>query len=586
MKNLSIIRIMMVSIGISLCHDLTAQKEKSLSEFAFEEAESARVNGNLDSALIDYFRALRYAKSSDIKQIQKGMHLVFDSINNLKNKAIRAQRQAISAYDSIKILNGTLEVKNDSIVRINRNLDSAYTEIKVADSIRTMHRYIARAKALAGQAQIVRNDTMSGILALYADTIYRKYASSLIRIFKTNSDSLYQRHILDNNNLDSIHSPTINRALYQSLERLQLKPKQDTTIHKIRVSDVCFPKGLYLNGQQIDLISAGHDGRLIAWTLEARNDVGIIYKHVSDIGSKTKLPTDRISQIAWVDNMKCLFVLFRNSRRIYFLKYEENSGFSLAATTSFPKGERALSMTWSPLADKYLYVCLENTLITYELGKSITQIATLEINAAEVYISQNGGKLILTQDGKLFYHNNEFRSFPEVNSVFFTSLAVNKDGEVLAAGDKKGNLYIGKIEDWLRGQIVALKVHSALVSEISFQESMEYVASGSYDGTIQIWRLDSTHSKIYNKLPIILEASSDNNEKYVSLTKFNPNGDRIISSLLLGANFQVWEVYNRDIGMRVRKILQPKINKYVEEGAIDNFFDGDFPPISLQLNTQ
>jgi len=143
-------------------------------------------------------------------------------------------------------------------------------------------------------------------------------------------------------------------------------------------------------------------------------------------------------------------------------------------------------------------------------------IQTLDVNASGDLIAAG------TQNGEiLLFDKNNWKNpvvlFSEIgNSVH--SIAINQSGNLLATGDRLGNVRIWNLKT--RQIITSLRGHTARVNDLCFSSQDEFLASAGMDGKVQVWSTSD-----WTIQPLIVEDT----ENFVFSVAFDIQGDYLIA---------------------------------------------------------
>jgi WD40 repeat protein/energy-coupling factor transporter ATP-binding protein EcfA2 len=173
-------------------------------------------------------------------------------------------------------------------------------------------------------------------------------------------------------------------------------------------------------------------------------------------------------------------------------------------------------------------------------GKSVV-IGTLEGKAIIIDIASQMESVVASQASN------------PVHAVGFDA-----KGEIVAIGTEKGSVMFWSIPK--KATIREFKGHKARVSKISFSRDGKYMATASFDKTIQLWMLDRL-----NDLPIILRDS----DAILWDLVFSPNSEYLLAGAGNG-EVRVWPTHPDVIAAQIcdkinRKIELEEWNRYVAD---------------------
>ena len=183
---------------------------------------------------------------------------------------------------------------------------------------------------------------------------------------------------------------------------------------------------------------------------------------------------------------------------------------------------------------KFLYsASLDGKVLKWDLAAR----TSINVNTEKMQINyidiSSGGKYIagVSNDGKALIWNTEvagdnFRT-PEIPGKIIKVVRFKPDDNTLAIGYTDGFVELWDVE--AKKKISELKAHTAEVNDIRFNNKEMQMATASKDNTLKIW-----DTRDLTTLPITFPASE--NEAFVLVIEFSPDGQMIVSGTYEGAN--------------------------------------------------
>ena len=107
------------------------------------------------------------------------------------------------------------------------------------------------------------------------------------------------------------------------------------------------------------------------------------------------------------------------------------------------------------------------------------------------------------------------------------SVSYSPDGTYIASGSIDGSIKLWKNDDTL---VRTLEGHSSNVNSVAFSPDSKYIASGSNDRTVKLWKIDGTLVKTF-----------EGHSSYVNSVAFSRDGKYIVS----GSNdrtIKLWKI--------------------------------------------
>ncbi len=439
----------------------TAHENIKLREIAESKAGKAEIDAlysqlAADSAEAAKKRAVVQSQQSELDRLRALQRA--DSANRAK---IEMQRQKTQAE------------KSAEIAKTNQ------TEAERQKEVETRKKLLSIAQTLAVKAVDIDDPELKGLLALQAYNFNKQYGG------------------IDNH-------PDIYLGLFSALQAFYGENFNVYTGHEGSVTSVCFVPGTQI------FYSSGGDGKICRWDLSS--------------GTKT-------NQVLINNNFSNRsLTISRNGRWLASATY--TSGIQLfnlnnpTASFTLLQGHQGWveSMVFASDSKGLYSAGNDKTIIYWDLisgGHSVFSTHTARIRSLD--ISPDGRSLVGGTDaGDVIIWNIQTKESTLVYSSagnLFNVVAYNNRGSVIAAGDKKGNIYLFNAATY--SLIRSFSAHNARVVDIKFNNGDSQMASASLDSKIKIW-----NSRDLGGRPVEIKVP----ENFVMSVAFSPNGRSLLSS--------------------------------------------------------
>jgi len=461
--------------------EATKQKEIAVEQQSLAEKNAKAAQDERAKAKESESKAIKEKEAADNarEQAQASEKLAREKENlaNQKSQEAEDQRQLAeaSAQDALDAKNLADIQREEAIKAKNEALELRMQSISQSMAVKSQ--------------QVKADKELKGLLALQAYNFNEKYKGVK-------------------------HDPDIYNSLYFTLKELNQQKYNIFVGHTHAVRAMVFDKS------KDRLISAGSDGRILAWdklndsvkyTLINNNSLINRSLAISSNGNWLACGTQNsIIQLYQLNAQKGEPIVVNDNKRIIW------------------------GMEFSP-DDQFLYTIGSDTTISRINMNTFENevVASCGINIKCFSISPEGNKLIAgTNDGSIFIWNiNDSFSREKIKGDGNTihAISYNNDGALFATGDKNGNVKLWDANS--KNRLTTLTGHTARVEDIEFDPSNQFIASSSFDGSIQIWE----SANLTNR-PIILQ---DNNS-WIYAIEFNKDGSLIYSGTKDGS-IQMWE---------------------------------------------
>lgn len=466
---------------------LDANKQREIAEEAKIEAEKQREIAQENALKFEEMAAIAEDLAKDEAAKREVAELIKDRSVQEKELAIRdanvikqeSEEAITQAEKQVEEVSQSLEKTKEEVTEAEREKEREYRQ-----------RMLGIANTLAIQSrQINQNLNLKSLLAYQA--------------FKLNDEFDGKEYNTD-----------IYYAMLTALKAVGDKRYNGFKEHAAAVRSVAFNP----NSSNI-FYSTGNDGKIVRWDISNPGSKSIVIDNnllfrcaaVSDDGKW--LAAGASSEIY-------LFNLNNLSAPPEILEGHSGPVWSLA----FAPNNQLLFSTG---ADKSIISWNLSTFdgeIVVEHDLRILSICTRPTSSSYVVGATEGGKIILwsLSDGA------PSTVYEQAGNAIST-LTFNKNGRVIACGDRAGNVKI--INPFSSNVIRTLKGHRSPIEDVDFSPNYKFIASSSRDGTIRLWNLEDADDPA-----IVLTGHPD----WVHSVAFSPDSRYLVSSSKDGENIFVW----------------------------------------------
>jgi len=269
-----------------------------------------------------------------------------------------------------------------------------------------------------------------------------------------------------------------------------------------------------------EFYTAGDDGKVLKWTPDSKEQTyQVIY---------TGTGTDIIEILAISPDASWLACGSGNSSIKMIPIAGSNTQFELTGH----KGKvKSLIFNYD---GKYLYsASLDGKVLKWDLAaRTSVDVTTGAIQITSIDLSSRGSYLAgISSDGRVLVWDPENRTDNfriETTGKNIKAIRFKPDEDILAIGDVNGNVEIWDVNS--RKMISRVKAHNAAVSDIRFNPVYKQMATASTDKTLKIYNVSNIADLT---IPPI---SLSDNEGFVLVMQFSPDGHLVISGLYEGTN--------------------------------------------------
>ena len=447
-----------------------------------------------------------------------------------ENRRLQAQRQTEIADSSSKVAIYQKSLADSSkIVAQNNAAEAERQRIQADSSKKVAERNAAEALRQKGIA-LVQTDTANqaknrAVLSaeeanrqkIAADTRRRLSIGKAMAIKSLQAQGqkdlqtllAYQAYLFNKKNEGVENDADIYMGLYNVAKQYGNVNYKIFSGHKDEIKSIALVPG------KSEFYTSGIDGKIIKWNFDNK-----VQNHqVIDSGTNVVEVLSVSPDAGWLAcgsrNSVIKMVPLKGNSLMYELKGHTSNIKSL----------------FFSLDSKFLYsAALDGKVLKWDLAsKTSVNINTTGMQINSIDISSNGRYLAgVSTDGKALVWNPDSKSdnfpIPTAGKVINT-VRFKADENTVAVGYTDG--YVELWDITTKKKISELKAHTAKVYDIQFNNKYFQMATASGDKTLKIW--DTRDLTI----PPI---NFNDNEGYVKVIVFNPDGQLIISGTYEGTN--------------------------------------------------
>ena len=354
----------------------------------------------------------------------------------------------------------------------------------------------------------------------------------------------YQAYLFNKKYGGKEYNPDVYDGLYYSLKA---KNNDDFTLYKGHSEAV---RAVAYIPASDAIYSTGSDGSILKWSMSDESKKPEVIYSSSGVILRDIAISNNSEWLASGSDMAELLIVNLLTKDKQNIKIHNDVITSVIFTND---------------AKNIITASLDSTIISWNLntqektiiGKCESPILSISItnNDKFVYCSTEGGELIrfnISNGEKTPIYKGE-------NSINVVTL--NKDGSLLAYGDKLGAVYVLETENLkLKAEI---KAHKARVNDIKFSPDGKLLASASFDGTTKVWQTEN-----YNYEPLVFK----DHESWVMTLVFSEDSKVLITGCV-DSNIKKWDINTETIAAK----LKEKINRNMTEMEWDIYVGEDIP---------
>ncbi|MFC2124284.1 hypothetical protein ACFLU5_05695 [Bacteroidota bacterium] len=425
-----------------------------------------------------------------------------------KNQQLIAERQSRLAEDRRLRAVESERQANDAKIDAQNQAEIAQLEREKADKLRML----SLSQSMAVKSLQITEKNRQGNLAQLAYLFNVQYQGNSFD--KYVYDGLY--YALKSFKGDSLYTLYGHEGVVRDLSYNSANPDyaysvgSDGNVYLWNVHEMAAPQMIYKNSFRNRVLKVTRDGR---WLIVGGDGKGV---QCFDLENKQRKPIvirgheGGISDIAMSPNDE-YFLTLGDDNALFFNDFAQSSLIKQL-------NENYLSMAIRP-------------------------------DGKQIALGSITGKVILITLDNI---NNEMQ-IKEANGSPVYALSFNPDGSMLAIGDDNGvvSLYDLSKGDNNTEQIPLLAGHMARVSVVEFSDDGFFLASGSFDGNVQVWVMDNI-----NELPMIF---SDNSAKVWSIA-FSPDGETLIAGAE-DATIKIWPTDPETIADQMCNLIERNLSE-------------------------
>jgi len=391
------------------------------------------------------------------------------------------------------------------------------TEAEKQKAMEYTRRMLSIAQTMAVKAQDVTDNNLKALLAQQAFIFNQQFSGQ-------------ENH------------PDIYISLYNALSAFNGAEYNARKAHEGSVWSVCFVKGTN------NFYSSGWDGKILQWDLNnnARQFRTLINNNFKNINMSIS-DNGRWLASATTSTGIQLFNLNQPNSQPQLLTGQ--AGY-LESLCFAPDNNGLYSAGYTTPTDGFI--------IFWDLiNNTHNQFASYNSRIRSIDISPNGRYLVAGTDNGIVKWNISSKEQTVIHSAsnnFFTVVVHNNRGNRIAAGDKKGTIYLFDSNNNLLNTFTA---HNARVVDLKFSPDDTQLASCSYDSKIKIWNtrdydLRPVEIIVPENLSLSISFSPDgkylisahqNDKIFIWPTKADDMASQICSKVSRNLNIREWEAY-------------------------------------------
>lgn len=409
--------------------------------------------------------------------------------NESEKNLILADKNAMEAQQNLVIAKVNENKANEASIRANKNAieaknnaDEALTQTKLAEksSKKAQNlRMLSIAQSMAVKSQQIKKDLDQKSLVAYQAYLFNK---------KYEGED---------------HHGDVYTGLYDVLKAKSPKDYNNLIGHKSSV------RAITANKNNTKLITTGSDGNIFSWNLKDPSNA-LLIGNTKEINRSLAISKDDKWLACGTEKNKIILfdltssskkVLKGHSRVVWALDFMDNNTIVSASADSTIR-------LWNINEEKSIIV-----------AKTKSRIKSFALSPDHNFIigASDKGEIIMWDKSKsyssqILYTNNK-RSISQI--------AYSQDGKNIAFGDQQGlvsifNLKSKTIEYDLIGQ-------SARITDIAFSSNDNFLASASFDGTVQVFLTSN-----YDLSPLVLT----DHDSWVSSISFTNNDKTLVTGTM------------------------------------------------------
>ncbi|MEM6347598.1 MAG: hypothetical protein AAF927_27170 [Bacteroidota bacterium] len=304
---------------------------------------------------------------------------------------------------------------------------------------------------------------------------------------------------------------TIYEGLYYAVKALEGERFNQLNGHRSSVQEMAF------TANRKQLFSTSSDGNLYRWDW------------TDDIvdGTRSPIEVNRVIKRSLAISPDGNTMVAGRDAAPHLQLYDLQSGAAPQTIDGFDAS--VLEIVFLPDGSGFLALTADQKIQRYDLAsQSLSLVAEHESPLRSIVLRPDGEEIAgISMDGKLLFWNINGQLDPDPQIIVpsssrsLYSITYNHKGDRFAVGDVNGVVWVWNPSN--NELIAQLRGHSARISDLAFSDDDDYLATASYDGSVQMWVVGEDN---YDKrLPIILR---DHNSWVMSLA-FSPDGENLLT---------------------------------------------------------
>ena len=448
-----------------------------------------------------------------------------------------------------------------------RKADSALLAVRDANAQETI------ARKNAEEAQKIARNEADKARKLWLLSIAQSMAARSIQL---EDDTLKAKVARQAYQFNSEHGGrkydrTIYQGLYDAIRKLEGDSFNEWVGHKSAVRSMVFVS----DGDEQNVYSTGSDGQLLKWN----------WAESFNKGNRHPLVVNKTIKRSLCVSPDGKWLVAGGDRNPYIQLFD----LSQTGIDPLPVSEveaPSLDIEFLPDGSGFLVLAADSSIRLYRIGsgtsntivkwESPIQTMAVHPNGSEITAVSQDGQLLqwdisMTRDTSPLILMEKNGLFEADSKVQVNAIRYNHQGNRLAIGDKKGVVWIFDLET--RQAIPQLLGHNARISDLAFSADDEYLATASYDGSVQIWIVGQ--DEYMTRLPIALQ----DHEGWVMSLTFSPDGKYLVTG---GRNGQIkiWPTQPQELAEGICQHLRKSSKSFTEkEWAL--YVDVDIPQGTL-----
>ena len=300
-----------------------------------------------------------------------------------------------------------------------------------------------------------------------------------------------------------------------------------------------------------EFFTSGNDGQVLKWSLDKKDQTLQVMYSGSDIIDALAVSPDASWLACGSSNSSIKMIPLKGN----------TGGYEM---TGHKGGIKSLIFSYD---GKYLYsAAIDGKLLKWDIAaKTSINVATGSMEITSIDISSKGKYLAgLSADGKVVVWNQEQNSENfriETAGKNIKVVRFNPDNNLLAVGDDDGTIELWDIN--LHKKISEVRAHGGQINDIQFNTALKQMATSGNDKKLKIYNISDPSD--LTQPPVTLA----DNEGFVLVMKFSPDGQMIVSGESGGGNNVIGRPSNADYMIAdicnrlTRNMTQEEWNVYV-----------------------